>query len=233
MVTVNRLVLDLSHHNTVSSWVDVKLAGIVGIIHKATEGSSVVDPNYVAAKKSARNTGLLWGAYHFMRPGNMIGQAEFFVNKADVGPEDILVADHEDDKVSLDDLKVFLGEVFRLTNRRPVLYSGNVIKEQVGTGKDSFLSQHKLWIAQYSSLGPKWPMQIWSEYWLWQYSDGNFGPEPQGCPGVSGEVDTNSAPDKDSLVRSWRGVEGPVVGPSVVEITIKAPLGVSVVVKQV
>lgn len=31
----NRKVLDLSHHNLITSWADVKAAGIVGIIHKA------------------------------------------------------------------------------------------------------------------------------------------------------------------------------------------------------
>jgi len=226
----NRLVLDLSHHNTVASWVDVKLAGIVGVIHKATESTNYVDPNYVAAKKAARNTGLLWGAYHFLRPGDMRKQAEYFVDKADVAPEDLLAADHEDAGVSLNDLKLFLQTVTDLSGRRPVLYSGNVIKEQVGVKTDAFLAQHRLWIAQYGAT-PKWPTQIWKNYWLWQYSDGNMGPEPSGCPGVTGNVDTNSALDKNELVKSWGDVKEPV-GEGVVEITIKAPPGVEVVVKR-
>ena len=36
-------VIDLSHHNTVTSFQDAKAAGILGVIHKATEGTIFVD----------------------------------------------------------------------------------------------------------------------------------------------------------------------------------------------
>ena len=39
---------------------------------------------------------------------------------------------------SLDDLKEFLGEVWELTGLPPVIYSGHVIKDQVGTGADAW-----------------------------------------------------------------------------------------------
>ncbi len=35
------VVIDLSHYNTVTNFSDVKAGGIVGVIHKATEGTKL------------------------------------------------------------------------------------------------------------------------------------------------------------------------------------------------
>src|SRR5258705_932267 len=144
---INRKVLDLSHHNTVSDWNVVKAAGIVGIIHKATESTTYKDSNYNLTRLHANLNGLLWGAYHFLRPGDMQAQAKFFVATAQPDAKTLMAADHEDDRVSISDLEVFLEEVHVLTGQRPVLYSGNVIKEQVGVHMDEYLAQHRLWLA--------------------------------------------------------------------------------------
>src|SRR5262249_39719025 len=80
--------------------------------------------------------GLLWGAYHFLQPGNMKDQAQYFVSKAGKNL-DLYVADHEDEGVSLDDLKTFLREVKRLTGKSSIIYSGHVLKEQLGDRRDS------------------------------------------------------------------------------------------------
>lgn len=195
------LVLDLSHWNPVHDWAAVKASGIVAIIYKVTEGASYVDPTYDAAKKGAISAGLLWGAYHFLRPGDMKAQAKFFIDK--IGEIiDIYAADHEDPGVSVDDLKIFLAEVERLTGIRPILYSGNVIKEQVGNNRDPVLAQYRLWIAQYTSAEePIWPKQIWPTWWLWQYS------EHGSVPGVGGDIDMNrySGSGPVQLTIEWGG----------------------------
>jgi hypothetical protein len=59
--------------------------------------------------------------------------------------------------VSLDDLKTFLREVKRLTGKSPIVYSGHVLKGQLGDSHDSELSQYRLWLAQYTSGAPSWP----------------------------------------------------------------------------
>jgi lysozyme len=58
-------VIDLSHYNTVTSFQQVGMAGIIGIIHKATEGMNFVDAKYDEHRAAALSAGLLWGAYHF------------------------------------------------------------------------------------------------------------------------------------------------------------------------
>src|SRR5262245_60705264 len=100
------LVIDLSHWNEVDDWDEVLADGIIAVIHKATEGSSYVDDTYHERKDAARQAGLLWGAYHFLRPGNMEQQAEHFCSTC--GDIDLYAADHEDPGVSLSDLKEFL-----------------------------------------------------------------------------------------------------------------------------
>ena len=145
--------VDLSHWDEVDSFEDAKDDGAVGIIHKATESNNYFDPTHNQRKKDAIAAGLLWGAYHFLRPGNMKDQAQYFVSK--VGKNlDLYAADHEDEGVSLDDLKTFLREVKRLTGKSPIIYSGHVLKEQLGDRHDSELSQYRLWLAQYTSGTP-------------------------------------------------------------------------------
>lgn len=64
MIPTNN-VIDLSHHNTVTSFQQAQQSEIVGVIHKATQGVSVVDAEYQTRRALARANGLLWGAYHF------------------------------------------------------------------------------------------------------------------------------------------------------------------------
>ena len=196
------LVIDCSHWQVDAGpidWFDVVGSGVVGVIFKATEGSGYRDPTYEASRAGAEDAGLLWGAYHFLRPGDMVQQAEFFV--ATAGDIDIYAADHEDPAVSLDDFKRFLYEVETLTGRTPVIYSGHVLKEQVD-GYDDELAKYPLWLAQYTSGSPSWPTEIWENYWLWQYTD--TGSQP----GVKGYCDLNDYDgEPDDLIAEWTGQE--------------------------
>jgi len=67
-VAINPFVVDLSHHNDVTDFSKVKAAGIVGVIHKSTEGTGFADKMYAVRRGHAIDAGLLWGAYHFLRP---------------------------------------------------------------------------------------------------------------------------------------------------------------------
>lgn len=231
-------VLDISHHNDVTDWGVVKASGIVGIIHKASEGSNYVDPTYAPRRIEAARAGLLWGAYHFMRPGDQKQHAEWFIKCADPKFDDLICADYEDDSMTLDDLQAFLAAVYKLTKRHAVIYSGHLIKEQVGNKSLPGLAEHPLWIAQYTSASqPEWPKETWPEYFLWQYTDdGN-------APGVTGNVDCNHSPLNEKELRAaWNGSSHPSMpaipmpGPDVehvVIVTITAPPGIHVKVNHV
>jgi lysozyme len=199
---LGKAVVDLSHWDEVDSFEDAKDDGVVGIIHKATESNNYFDPTYNQRKRDALAARLLWGAYHFLRPGNMKDQAHYFVSEAGKNL-DLYAADHEDEGVSLDDLKTFLREVKRLTGKSPIIYSGHVLKEQLGDRRDSELSQYRLWLAQYTSSGtPSWPKATFLQWWLWQYTEHG---ECDGIPGDSeGNLDLNKyTGTKKQLIDEW------------------------------
>ena len=50
-------VIDISHYQTVTSFQEVKNNGIVGVIHKATQSTTLVDAKYHARR--ALDAGLL------------------------------------------------------------------------------------------------------------------------------------------------------------------------------
>ena len=163
-IMLDKAVVDLSHWDEVDSFEDSEDEGVVGIIHKATGSNNYFDPTYNQRKKDALAAGLLWGAYHFLRPGNMKDQAQYFVSK--VGKNlDLYAADHEDEGVSLDDLKTFLREVKRLTGKSPIVYSGHVLKGQLGDS--AILNCRSIDSGWRNTLGtPSWPKATFPRWWL-------------------------------------------------------------------
>src|SRR5262245_65270096 len=89
-------VIDLSHWNTVSSWPAIAASGIVGVIHKVTEGTSYVDDTYRQRRQQALDAGLLWGAYHFANGEDPQVQAAHFLEYAAPDPATLLVLDLEE-----------------------------------------------------------------------------------------------------------------------------------------
>ena len=200
-------VVDLSHYqyddrNGKFDWASVKSFGIWGVIWKATESTSYVDKTYDDARQQVQGAGgLLWGAYHFFRPGNVDAQVDHFLNIAKPDGNTLLVLDHEDDGCSIDDVKRWLRRCEDETGQRPCLYSGSVIKEQLGDRFDEYLAGCRLWMPQYGS-SPDVP-ECWDSMWLWQYTDGDVGPSPHSVPGI-GKCDINSySLSRQALEQSW------------------------------
>ena len=80
-------VIDISHHNQVSSFDTVRQAGILGVFHKATQGPAYVDPTFAANRTRILDAGLLFGAYHFGTAGDADAQAEHLLSVA--GKDDL------------------------------------------------------------------------------------------------------------------------------------------------
>lgn len=179
-------VVDLSHHNGNVDLQAAKGDGIVGVIHKATQGLTGVDPMYVTNRGKATTAGLLWGAYHFGTGGDGAGQAQHFL--ATVGNVDntLLVLDFEQNpggsSMSLADARAFVTQVNQSTGRFPGFYSGSYIKQLLGNNHDPVLAQCWLWLPQYGPtpvVPPNWP--TWT---MWQYTDGVSGPPPHAVAGI-------------------------------------------------
>jgi lysozyme len=201
-------VIDISHHNGKS--LDFALAradGILGVIHKASQGPRARDPMYSANRAGAIDAGLLWGAYHFGTDGDGARQARHFV-EAVGDPTDVLMAlDLEPNpggpSMTLAEARAFVMQVHELTGRWPGLYSGHTIKEWLGSRKDPILANCWLWLAQY---GPRATVpRNWPTWTLWQYTDGSVGGDPKHVAGI-GPCDRSRFNGSEANLRKlWRG----------------------------
>lgn len=183
------VVIDLSHFNTVTSFPNIKSAGIVGIIHKATEGTGWSDPTYAGRKPQALAAGLLWGAYHFGTNADGAEQAQYFLKIVNPGPNDLLALDFEENpssQMTIAQAEQFVTEVFTQTGRYPGFYSDALAGKLLGNNKSAILANCWFWRAQYGSSAPIVP-PTWSTWTMWQYTE-------------SGPVSGISAPcDRDTF----------------------------------
>src|SRR5215471_14632378 len=58
-------IVDLNHWGQ-PDFAALVSAGITAVIHKATEGATFQDPEFVSRRVAAKAAGLLWGSYHFV-----------------------------------------------------------------------------------------------------------------------------------------------------------------------
>jgi len=237
-MNINRLVLDLSHHESVQSYSKVKADGIVGIIWKATQGQSFHDDEYFENRERAKAQGLIWGSYHFADGTNVSGQVQNYLNFAKIKPDELFCLDLEDysSQMSLDQARSFVTQIEGALSRpnECVIYSGNTLKEMLGDRKDPFWGARRLWLAQYGNQPTV--QKSWDTYWLWQYSDGEYGPEPHDVDGISDAVDSNHFDGTpDQLKSQWSGSHVPPEPEPELEVKllITAPPGVKVIVTQV
>jgi GH25 family lysozyme M1 (1,4-beta-N-acetylmuramidase) len=193
-------VLDLSHHNPNPNWAQVRAAGVVGIIHKATEGSSYVDPTLFDRARAAMDAGLKWSTYHFLRPGSMQAQMQHYLGTVNPKPGERVCLDHEDTGVSLGQLE----EAVQLLqadsrNLQVSVYSGHVIKQQLGDNHSAILARTSLWIAHYTSPSPTWPDGTWPMWSLWQWTDKEV------IPGIDAPVDGDRWSGSQQELVAWFG----------------------------
>ncbi|MET7685265.1 glycoside hydrolase family 25 protein [Streptomyces sp. NPDC005423] len=122
---------------------------------KATEGHSYVNPRLTAQTKTARDAGLVTGFYHFLWPGDLTAQAEYFVSKAPEKEGDLLAVDWETTAdgthASNAEKDSFIRKVKSLRpGNRVVLYCDRNFWLTVD--KTSYAGDG-LWIADYTTAG--------------------------------------------------------------------------------
>jgi lysozyme len=200
-------VIDLSHHNTVTDFQAAKDHGVLGIVHKATEGSHFVDAKYDERRTKARKVGLLWGAYHFGVRGDVQGQVRHFLDIVSPGQQDLLVLDFEpnprEGTMTLPEAEAFVEQVQREAGRFPGLYAGeSFLREKLGNRTDTILANCFLWVAKYSTTSPRIP-PAFKTFTFWQYTDGSAGPQPHQVEGI-GRCDRDKFNgDEAGLRRLW------------------------------
>lgn len=224
---INPKVIDISHYEGIvgasptpsfKPFDQLKQAGIIGVIHKATQGVNAQDPTYVLRRHWAQEQGLLWGAYHFNTGEPVEQQVHNFLQHALPDENTLMALDFEDNsmsEMSIEQAAEFLLRLGARLGRQPVIYGGNRLKELLpGASAEvkAIITSHRLWLAEYSRT-PKLPPGF-GAYWLWQFTGDGEGPAPHVVPGIRAEsgIDINSWPGEDEeLIAQWAG--DPYVAP--------------------
>ncbi len=197
------VVIDLSHYNEVTSFAQVKSGGILGVVHKATQGTNSTDPTYASRRPQALAAGLWWGAYHFGTNADGAAQAQHFLSVVNPGPTDLIALDFEEngsDQMTVAQAEQFVTTVYDQTGRYPGFYSDSLIGSLLGSGVNTTLRQCWFWRAEYGAspiVPPTWP--TWT---MWQYTDGTHGDGPHSVPGIGGP----GTCDRDKFNGSLQGL---------------------------
>jgi len=204
-------VVDISHYDTVqpNGFTLAKAAGVLGVIHKATQGVDFTDGLYATRRPLAKAAGLLWGCYHFNTGDPVKTQVEFFFSVAKPDDQTLVALDFEDNtasEMSISQCAEFLDLADQKLGRKLVLYGGDRIRKQLPTADaetQEFIGAHKLWLSEY---GPVAHVPApWTKYFLWQFTGDGTGPDPHDVPGLTNSdgLDVNVCGSASTLAKDW------------------------------
>lgn len=129
--------IDLSHHNPILNWQEVKNDDVHFAYIKATEGITHDDRNYIYNYKLAKENNVRIGSYHFYNFGvSGREQAKHFIRVAKCESGDLLPAidvEHSPAnpyskdtlfvKSTIKELKILENELFEYYGFRPIIYT--------------------------------------------------------------------------------------------------------------
>ena len=198
-------IIDIYHGNNIDLEQCFR-GGIVAIIHKATQGATMRDSRYHQRRQRAKEIGFLWGAYHFSTGGPVSAQVDNFLTHARPEDDELISLDWEPSDgpdMTLDQARHFVQMIKDETGRWPVIYGGHLLRESIGHNPDPILRNCPLWYARYANAPIGIPTQVWPTYTLWQYTDGDVGPEPHDTPGTTGADRNIFQGTTDQLKDAW------------------------------
>lgn len=197
--------IDISHHQGYPDFEEVARAGVRGIIHKVSEGTSFIDSARAENCSNAKQAGLAVSTYHWLSPGSdPAAQMEFYLSLLDPVPGERVVIDYEQDGCTVSMLHAAVAALLDYGKDLQItVYSGHLLKEQLDDC-DDYLAEHTdLWLAQYTSGTPSWPEDTYPQWSLWQYSESGT------IPGIDDVyVDLNNFNGDEEAFLQWIGPAG-------------------------
>lgn len=179
----------------VSNWNDIqRFDGIKekygGVICKATEGATYIDPTFEWKVRNLKANGVRVGSYHFLRSTSTPEQqAQNFYNVISKFELDFLpVLDVEESGCTEEMCVRFINEFKKYSDTDVVIYTGEYFGNT--TFSTSFKKEHLFWIAKYSNNPPKFDGKIIA----WQYSENGV------IDGIKGAVDMNYFYDEEAFL---------------------------------
>lgn len=169
--------IDVSRYQNSIEWKDVKQMKVKDIaisfsFIKATEGGDDVDKRFKRNWKSAKESGLVRGAYHFFNPykdGSI--QAQHFIETVklqagDMPPVlDVEQVSNVPKLVLQQRVAVWLMMVEKYYKVRPIIYTGADFYEKYLAGK---FDEYPLWVAHYLVKDKPRVKRNWS---FWQHNE--------------------------------------------------------------
>lgn len=180
-------ILDIYHGDQLTSLSALAASGIRGIIHKATQGTTTIDPKY-SLRQTLCAPRFLWGAYHFGTAEDVPAQVDHFLRIVNQAPSVLLALDLERNNgsggtMSASQALQFLTIVRNCTGRTPILYSGDLFRETVGDLAPAFTRLGvRHWNPAYGPAPHFHPALI---PWAWQYTGDGIGPTPHSVLGCN------------------------------------------------
>lgn len=204
-----------------------------GFIHKVTQGPGFADPKWAARSASARQAGLLVAGYDFSTADDPIKNADDFLKRANLQPEDGAVLDFEDNtrsNMSGDQAYAWMDHIAQKRGTAPIIYGGNHISDYPsGTRHPRIDPQDKKWIDA-AKIWPLWrcrylsgrqfntnadlfkaigPIPPWTKCAMIQYAADGAGPLPHTEPGVENNADLSAfLGTRDQLALLFAGKPG-------------------------
>lgn len=171
--------IDISSHQSVAQ---AGMAGIDGVIVKATQGTGYVNPRADQQYQTAKKKGRLLGFYHYAAGGDPVAEANYFYNNTkNYFGEAVPAVDWESMQNAAWGnttwVRKFVDRIHALTGVWPLIYvQQSAISQVSNCAKDC-----GLWVAGYPSGGPTdWPapkfiyaITPWKSYTLWQFTSAN------------------------------------------------------------
>lgn len=212
--------VDVSHHQGNIDWRRVAADGHSFALLKASEGTGFSDDRFAFNRDSARDAGLLVGAYHFLQPGNADNQADYFLARLGSPADMMLVVDVETTgsggRPTAADASRFVARLrYRLGAQRSIgLYTGKWYWDGV-LGNPPLPPRVWLWESRYVTGSGAWrsiyakvPTRWLSEArvgarapTLLQYSSGGR------VSGIAGTCDLNAFEGTLAELRSLAGTQ--------------------------
>lgn len=181
--------IDVSMWQGAIDWEAVKESGIEFVIIKGTEGTTYIDPAFVANWDGAKNAGLLVSAYHMLWPQlPATKQAEHFLNTMGERKADFPLA-LDVELLGVGNIGAVVEEIALAVEasdgRVPIIYTAQSIwNTHVGWAPG--WHRFSLWVAGYATTAPAMPTG-WEGYGytIWQHS------QTGSVSGIQGNVDLN------------------------------------------
>jgi lysozyme len=220
-------VVDLSSYQANVDFEALKASGVLAVILKCTEGTTIMDKTFPEKRQAAADAGMPCASYHYLHHGNVAEQMAWYINCLSPQSGERLCIDYEASDCTIDDLHEAVAALmfFNYLNGADLqitVYSGHLLKDQLGTTHDPLLAENtSLWLAQYTTGSPSWPSGTYPTWSLWQYTDNAE------VGGYDGPVDGNRFNGPDEHLLAWIGPASEPLPPPPDDVVPEVTLTVS------